>query len=161
MYKLSSKIIRWMIFDGRNDFQIFETLIPNCAWCCQNKPQLPASAGRVLTYFSIDSALCPYRFFYFICFWDGSPLDTTSFLKKSKLKTCFQLPKTLVLLCRNFFVPTSECVNASERRVLKLLFYTKLKRDIVPSFKLVQAEPAGNCNKQMAGGICKIIQCTN
>ena len=62
-----------MIFDGRNDFQIFETLIPNCAWCCQNKPQLPASAGRVLTYFSIDSALCPYRFFYFICFWGGSP----------------------------------------------------------------------------------------
>ena len=57
-----------MIFDGRNDFQIFETLIPNCAWCCQNKPQLPASAGRVLTYFSIDSALCPYRFFILFVF---------------------------------------------------------------------------------------------
>ena len=57
-----------MIFDGRNDFQIFETLIPNCAWCCQNKPQLPASVGRVLTYFSIDSALCPYRFFILFVF---------------------------------------------------------------------------------------------
>ena len=82
------------------------------------------------------------------------PLDTTNFFQKLR-------PKTLVSLCRNFFVPTSECVNESERRVLKLPFYTKPKREIVPSFKLVQAEPAGNCNKQMAGGICKIIQCTN
>ena len=60
------------------------------------------------------------------------PLDTTNFFQKVR-------PKTLVLLCRNFFVPTSECVNTSERRVRKLQFRTRSEREIVSSFKLARA----------------------
>ena len=53
-----------------------------------------------------------------------------------KIKFRAIVPENVALL----HSPTSECVNESEHRVLKLPFCTKPKCEIVPSFKLVQAE---------------------
>ena len=86
---VNSKIIRWMIFDGKNLFlfiwRYYSMRITQHVRHTIQSRQLPVSTGRVLTYSSIYSASCPYLFKYFFLSVTGAlpPYPHELFVKSS------------------------------------------------------------------------------